>query len=65
MITVTKPVIGGFGLERGQKLEMVVDESGIHIAIPTKTKEAPTHSVTSEHTPEIKHITHKVLEHPN
>lgn len=39
VVTIPKPVIEGFGLEKGQKLELIVRDDGLYIQIPEKSKE--------------------------
>ena len=39
VITIPKPVIDGFGLEKGQKLELIVTDDKIVIKIPEKNKQ--------------------------
>ena len=36
VIAIPKPIVDGFGLQRGQKIEMIVTDAGINIPLKTQ-----------------------------
>ncbi len=46
VVVVPKPIVDGFGLKKGQKLEMIVKDNGIFITLPVSSIRDP--SVTEE-----------------
>lgn len=36
VIAIPKPIVDGFGLERGQKLQLIVTDAGIQIPLKTQ-----------------------------
>jgi len=39
VIAVPKPIVDGFGLQKGQKLDMIVRDDGIYIPLAQKSSE--------------------------
>jgi antitoxin component of MazEF toxin-antitoxin module len=48
VIVMPKPVMDGFNLQKGQKLEMIVKDNGIHIPLPQSKEDSVKEEMITE-----------------